>query len=582
MSEQEKKKKKPAKRSLLDKLTSDPVTAGRAAKDNPGKSVATEVGDKAYNLGSKAVKGLANAASAWGDAIGRLSPADPVSAARNVDGMDAGRQVGKSPATPTVQVTPAAKSAQTFEDEMAGAQRFLDDAAIRKRDTMGVSNTKPDDAAPQSPSPIPPSEGYPVQQYTPRSTIAASPTEKEGVTQTDTAVGADATKLPTQQQALATGSEASANIAKSLVKDNGNDYLNQRYDPTQFTPEMQAPLAPLNQQRGKDGRVMPTDFRGQSPNPGARSSKNYTLEKNMFERNERLEARKDFANELTDNGFDMSTASNDDKKNAYARGASLGVSRKQLDNFLNPKEADRPGQQSTASGNSKPKGGGTRAGYAARRAQVEQGGATQGGYAVTKSDPVMQGDVLGAPNRGRGGTNTYGSTGLQGARGLSNEDRTDNALHYNDPNKRRDDAARRDMFNNMSPNDIVPLNSPSRQASTFGTRGVSQVRGETNGPGGASGLTSGSERNMLFSQQARNNAKANRKQSRAYNLAYRQMLRQGDRVGALGILNDATDKGVSFGGVRQAGAFEQQAQDDLYRGSAGRREKDEKKRSTFF
>lgn len=586
MSEQEKKKKKPAKRSLLDKLTSDPITAGRAAAANQGKSVVTEVGDRVYNAGSKAVQGLANAASAWGDAIGRLSPSDPVSAARNVDGMDAGRQVGKSPATPTVPVspaaaaapavsataapTPAAKPAQTFEDEMAGAQRFLDDAATRKRDAMGVSNTKPDDAAPQSPSPLPLSEGYPVQQYTPRSTIAASPTEKEGVTQTDTAVGADATKLPTQQQALATGSEASANIAKSLVKDNGNDYLNQRYDPTQFTPEMQAPLAPLNQQRGKDGRVMPTDFRGQSPNPsGARSSRNYTLEKNMFERNDRLEARKDFANELTDNGFDMSTASKDDKKNAYARGASLGVSRKQLDNFLNPKEADRPGQQSTASGNSKPKGGRTK------------GGATKGGYAVTKSDPVEQGDVLGVPNRGRGGTNTYGSSGVQGSGGLSDEQRTMNAVHYKDPNKRSNDAARRDMMNNMSPNDIVPLNSPTRQASPFGTRGVSQVRGETNGPGGASGLTTGSERNMLFSQQARNNAKANKKQSRAYNLAYRQMLRQGDRVGALDILNDATDKGVSFGGVRQAGAFEQQAQDDLYRGSAGKRGVS-KKRSRFF
>ena len=505
MSDKDKKKKKPAKRSLLDKLTSDPITAGRAAAANQGKSVVTEVGDRAYNAGSKAVQGLANAASAWGDAIGRLSPSDPVSAARNVDGMDAGRQVGKSPAAPT----PAAKPAQTFEAEMAGAQRFLDDAAIRKRDTMEVSYTKPDDAAPQSPSPLPPTEGYPVQQYTPRSTIAASPTEKEGVTQTDTAVGADATKLPTQQQALATGSEVSANIAKSLVKDNGNDYLNQRYDPTQFTPEMQAPLAPLNQQRGKDGRVMPTDFRGQSPNPsGARSSRNYTLEKNMFERNERLEARKDFANELTDNGFDMSTASKDDKKNAYARGASLGVSRKQLDNFLNPKEADRPGQQSTA----KPEGGGTRG----------------------------------------------GSSGVQGSGGLSNNGRKESWYHQMGRDIQK--------FNNSSPNDIVPLNSPSRLApSEFGTRGASQVRGETNGAGGASGLTTGSERTQMYTASDRQDAKNSKKKSRAAHLAYRQAIREGDRKGAFQILNEAGDRGITFGGVSQSGAALETAKRDRLR-----------------
>ena len=528
MSDKDKKKKKPAKRSLLDKLTSDPITAGRAAEANQGKSVVTEVGDRAYNAGSKAVQGLANAASAWGDAIGRLSPFDPVSAARNVDGMDAGRQVGKSPATPTAPASPAAaaaKPAQTFEAEMAGAQRFLDDAAIRKRDTIEVSYTKPDDAAPQSPSPLPPTEGYPVQQYTPRSTLAPSPTEKEGVTQTDIAVGSDATKLPTQQQALASGSEVSANIAKSLVKDNGNDYLNQRYDPTQFTPEMQAPLAPLNQQRGKDGRVMPTDFRGQSPNPsGARSSRNYTLEKNMFERNERLEARKDFANELTDNGFDMSTASKDDKKNAYARGASLGVSRKQLDNFLNPKEADRPGQQTTASGNnSKPQGDVTRG------ENVEMGSGV-----VKQSDPVEQGDILGVPNRGRGGTNTYGSTGVQGSGGLSNQRES--------------------------------LNSPSRLApSQFGTRGASQVRGETNGPGGASGLTSGSERTQMYTASDRQDAKNSKKKSRAAHLAYRQAIREGDRKGAFQILNEAGDRGITFGGVSQSGAALQTAKRDRLR-----------------
>lgn len=342
-----------------------------------------------------------------------------------------------------------------------------------------------------------------------------------------------------QQEALAAGSKATADIAttqldRAPVNNTPSANLEKRFE------NQSAPFAaPKNRQE-----IVANLATTQGNN------KQRGLDKQSF------------ADDLTNSGFSLSTASEEDKENLYARGASLGVSREKLDNFLS---SDRT------------QSGGT------------QGGATQGGYAVTKSDPVMQGDVLGAPNRGRGGTNTYGSSGVQGAsglggaRGLSDEDRTMNAMHYKDPNKRSNDAARRDMMNNMSPNDIVPLNSPSRLApSQFGTRGVSQVRGETNGPGGASGLTSGSERNMLFSQQARNNAKANKKQSRAYNLAYRQMLRQGDRVGALGILNDATDKGVSFGGVRQAGAFEQQAQDDLYRGSAGRREKDEKKRSRFF
>jgi len=354
------------------------------------------------------------------------------------------------------------------------------------------------------------------EQYAPQALATTTPAPATG----DAAVS-ERDQRGTQQ-ALAAGSAASANIASSLVKDNGNDYLNQRYDPTQFTPEMQAPLAPLNQQRGKDGRVMPTDFRGQSSNPGARSSRNYTLQKNMFERNERLEARKDFANELTDNGFDMSTASKDDKKNAYARGASLGVSRKQLDNFLNPKEADRPGQQSTASGNSKPQGGGTK------------GGATKGGYAVTKSDPVEQGDVLGVPNRGRGGTNTYGSTGVQGSGGLSNQRES--------------------------------LNSPSRLApSEFGTRGASQVRGETNGAGGASGLTSGSERTQMYTASDRQSAKNYKKKSRAAHLAYRQAIREGDRKGAFQILNEAGDRGITFGGVSQSGAALETAKRDRLR-----------------
>ena len=357
------------------------------------------------------------------------------------------------------------------------------------------------------------------EQYAPQALATTTPAPATG----DAAVsGRDQRGT---QQALAAGSAASANIASSLVKDNGNDYLNQRYDPTQFTPEMQAPLAPLNQQRGKDGRVMPTDFRGQSPSPpGARSSRNYTLQKNMFERNERLEARKDFANELTDNGFDMSTASKDDKKNAYARAASLGVSRKQLDNFLNPKEADRPGQQSTASGkNSKPQGDVTRG------ENVEMGSGV-----VKQSDPVEQGDILGVPNRGRGGTNTYGSTGVQGSRGLSNQRES--------------------------------LNSPSRLApSQFGTRGASQVRGETNGPGGASGLTSGSERTQMYTASDRQAAKNYKKKSRASHLAYRQKIREGDREGALKILNESGDRGITFGGVSQSGAALETAKRDRLR-----------------
>lgn len=304
-----------------------------------------------------------------------------------------------------------------------------------------------------------------------------------------------------QQKALAAGSKASADIAttqldRAPVNNTPSANLEKRFE------NQSAPFAAPKNRQEITANLATTQG----------NNKQRGLDKQSF------------ADDLTNSGFSLSTASEEDKENLYARGASLGVGREKLDNFLS---SDRT------------QSGGT------------QGGATQGGYAVTKSDPVMQGDVLGAPNRGRGGTNTYGSTGLQGASGLGG------ARGLSDDNTQQ----------------------PS---SPFGTRGVSQVRGETNGPGGASGLTTGSERNMLFSQQARNNAKANKKQSRAYNLAYRQMLRQGDRVGALGILNDATDKGVSFGGVRQAGAFEQQAQDDLYRGSAGRREKDEKKRSRFF
>jgi len=254
--------------------------------------------------------------------------------------------------------------------------------------------------------------------------------------------------------------------------------------------------------------------------------------------------RQGFASDLTNSGFDASSASSADKANLYERGSSLGVSRDQLNTFL----TDRGSQGGQ---------GGAQDGGGESNYPIQENGLLNRG--VRESDPVERGDILGAPNRGRGGgTNTFGSTGLQGARGLSNQRES--------------------------------LNSPSRLApSQFGTRGDAQVRGETNGPGGASGLTTGSERNSLYSPQARAKANADKKQSRAYNLAYRQMLRQGDRVGALGILNEATDKGVSFGGVRQAGAFEQQAQYDLNgqqgvgvgRGMTQGRPED-KKRSRFF
>ena len=223
-----------------------------------------------------------------------------------------------------------------------------------------------------------------------------------------------------------------------------------------------------------------------------------------------------FSSDLTNSGFNLSSASTADKDNLYERGSSLGVSRDQLNTFLTNggSQVQQGGVQDT----------GGESNYPIQENALQNRG-------VRESDPVEQGDILGAPNRGRGGTNTFGSTGLQGARGLGG------ARGLND--------------------------NSQLQSSTFGTRGAAQARGETNGPGGASGLTSGSERNSLYSPQARAKAKADKKQSRAYNLAYRQMLRQGDRVGALGILNEATDKGVSFGGVRQAGAFEQQAQYDL-------------------
>lgn len=102
--------------------------------------------------------------------------------------------------------------------------------------------------------------------------------------------------------------------------------------------------------------------------------------------------------------------------------------------------------------------------------------------------------------------------------------------------------------------------------SAWGPNGQARATGESNGPGGARGLTTGNERNELFSQSDRDNAKSMRKQSRAYNLAYRQKIRQGDREAALDILNDANDRGVSFGGVRSAGFFEQQAQRDRMAG----------------
>ena len=99
----------------------------------------------------------------------------------------------------------------------------------------------------------------------------------------------------------------------------------------------QAPLPALNTERGADGRVKPTDFGGipatDRPNMGARSAANYALQKNMFDKNERLNARKAFANDMVKANFDPSKASAEDKASFYERGESMGLTAKQMNKY---------------------------------------------------------------------------------------------------------------------------------------------------------------------------------------------------------------------------------------------------------
>lgn len=120
----------------------------------------------------------------------------------------------------------------------------------------------------------------------------------------------------------------------------------------------------------------------------------------------------------------------------------------------------------------------------------------------------------------------------------------------------------------------VAANAGQQQQAAFGFgkrlggRGMAG-RPETSGIGGASGLTSGNERNEMYSPAAQYAANAERKLSRDYNMAYRQAIRQGDRKGALNIRLNATQNGISFGGIKGRFDLEQKAQGQMNPNAAG-------------
>lgn len=213
------------------------------------------------------------------------------------------------------------------------------------------------------------------------------------------------------------------------------------------------------------------------------------MNSNRGEQKRLLSGKQDFAADIDARADSGAFAGDEGQASMYERGTSLGLSREQVDKYINK------GGQGTE--------------------------APQGAQAPAESQGM------------RVGTDRLGPNRLQGAsRG--------------------------------------PGLSAFGQNSSLAKGGGFQATGETNGPGGARGLTSGSEFNQIYSQAERDKAKSMRKQSRAYNLAYRQKIREGDREGALGILNDAGDRGVSFGGIRSAGFFEQQAKTDSYNGMVNR------------
>ena len=67
-----------------------------------------------------------------------------------------------------------------------------------------------------------------------------------------------------------------------------------------------------------------------------------TMARNLFDRNQQLEARKEFAADLYKNKFNPETASDENRKNYFERGESMGLTPQQMDkytqSYLNPEE----------------------------------------------------------------------------------------------------------------------------------------------------------------------------------------------------------------------------------------------------
>ena len=67
-----------------------------------------------------------------------------------------------------------------------------------------------------------------------------------------------------------------------------------------------------------------------------------TMARNLFDRNQQLEARKEFAADLYKNKFDPETASDENRKSYFERGESMGLTPQQMDkytqSYLNPEE----------------------------------------------------------------------------------------------------------------------------------------------------------------------------------------------------------------------------------------------------
>ena len=322
------------KKSLFSLLASDPVTAQRAAATNKDTNLLEEVG-KGISSAAKDVGGAISAAArATAKAV---SNADPVSAARAADGMDAGRKFAPTPTNPS-----SAAGKKAFEIERVGMyqQSKANQAALNQPMSEEVANVMADiDMARAETGLGRESEDSPAAPEAPAAPEGANDflaaqedfNEKFG----------GSLGRPEEGE---TGDQYEARLKQRNVERNAA-----RKELAKLKPQGAAPATPDERVADTGGESTGIGFDDQAIDPDAGGFKAPTISPQasssaratasnaptvITDPKERLKGRQEFGsyleNQLKRSGGNY-TFNNEDR----SRATSLGVGRKEMDNFMN-------------------------------------------------------------------------------------------------------------------------------------------------------------------------------------------------------------------------------------------------------